>query len=282
MRGFGRATRAAGVPGRSELGLRIVSGVVMALVALAAAWIGGTLFALFWLAAGLAISSEWCAMTGIRPRGRAAAFAGAGLAGLTIAHLAGLGLGIDLAVAGLTCVALALAARASRDRAWSLAGFLYAASVAIVPVVMRDRYGIAAILWMFAAVWTTDIAAFFVGRRLGGPRLWPAVSPNKTWSGFAGGLAGGTVAATAIVVGGHTAWSVQAATLAGIVLVSAAASVTSQAGDLAESAMKRHFAVKDSGWIIPGHGGVMDRLDGFAALALVCGLALLGARLVER
>lgn len=276
------SARVAGEPARSELGLRIVSGVVMAAAALAAAWIGGTLFALFWLAAGLAVSSEWCAMTGIRPRGRVLALAGAGLVGLTIAHLAGYGLSVDLAVAGLACLAIALAARASRDRAWSLAGFAYAGSVALVPVVMRDRYGIAAILWMFAAVWTTDVAAYFVGRHLGGARLWPAVSPNKTWSGFAGGLAGGTVAATAIVVGSHTAWSVQVATLAGIVLVSAAASVTSQVGDLAESAMKRHFAVKDSGWIIPGHGGVMDRLDGFAALALVCGLALLGARLVER
>lgn len=277
-----RSARVAGEPARSELGLRIASGAVMAAAALATAWIGGPLFALFWLAAGLAVSSEWCAMAGIRPRGRVIALAGAGLAGLTIAHLGGYGLSVDLAVAGLACLAIALAARASRDRAWSLAGFVYAGSVALVPVVMRDRYGIAAILWMFAAVWTTDVAAYFVGRRLGGPRLWPAVSPNKTWSGFAGGLAGGTVAATAIVVGSHTAWSVQAATLAGIVLVSAAASVTSQVGDLAESAMKRHFTVKDSGWIIPGHGGAMDRLDGFAALALVCGLALLGARLVER
>lgn len=282
MRGIGRASRAGGEPGRSELGLRIVSGLVMAAAALSAAWVGGTVFALFWLAAGLAVSAEWTAMTGIRPRGRVLAIAGSGLAGLAVAHLAGFGLAVDLAVAGLACLAISAAVRGPGARVWSLAGFVYAASVAVVPVVMRDRYGMAAVLWMFAAVWTTDVAAFFVGRRFGGPRLWPAVSPKKTWSGFAGGLVGGTVTATAIVVGSHTAWSVQAAALVGIVLVSAAASVTSQIGDLAESAMKRHFAVKDSGWIIPGHGGVMDRLDGFAALALVCGLALLGARLVER
>ena len=280
MRGSGRAARAAGEPGRSELGLRIVSGLVMAAAALGVTWIGGTLFALFWLAAGLAVSAEWGAMTGIRPRGRLVA--GAGLTGLTIAHVAELGLGADLVIAGMTSLALAVAARDPGDRAWSLAGFLYAASVAIVPTVMRDRYGIPAILWMFAAVWTSDIAAFFAGRRFGGPRLWPAVSPRKTWSGFVGGLLGGTAAATAVVVASHTAGSVPAAVLVGIILVSAAASVTSQIGDLAESAMKRHFAVKDSGWIIPGHGGVMDRLDGFAALALVCGFALLGARLVER
>ncbi len=279
MRGSGRV---AAAPGRSELGLRIVSGLVMAAVALAVAWIGGALFALFWLAAGLAVSAEWVAMTGTQPRGRVVAIAGTGLACLTIAHLAELGLTADLAVAGSACLAIAVAARGPVDRAWSLSGFVYAASVTIVPVVMRDRYGIAAVLWMFAAVWTTDVAAFFVGRRLGGPRLWPAVSPRKTWSGFAGGLIGGTAAATAVVTASQTAESVPAAILAGIVLVSAAASVTSQIGDLAESAMKRHFAVKDSGWIIPGHGGVMDRLDGFAALALVCGIALLGARLVER
>lgn len=254
----------------------------MAAVALAVAWIGGTLFALFWLSAGLAVSAEWGAMTGIRPRGRVSVLAGVGLACLTISHLAELGLGADLAVAGLTGLTLAVATRGLRDRAWSLAGFVYAASVAIVPVVMRDRYGLTAILWMFAAVWTTDVAAFFAGRRFGGPRLWPSVSPRKTWSGFLGGLLGGTAAATAIVVASHMSGSVPAAILAGIVLVSAGASVTSQIGDLAESAMKRRFAVKDSGWIIPGHGGVMDRLDGFAAVALVCGLALLGARLVER
>ncbi len=282
MRGPGRIGRVAGAPGRSELGLRVVSGLVMAAVALVVTWLGGTVFALFWLAAGLAVSAEWVAMTGIHPRGRVVVLAGLGLGCLTIAQLAELGLLVDLAVAGLTCFAGVIVAQRPGDRAWTLAGFVYAASVAIVPVVMRDRYGIAAILWMFAAVWTTDVAAFFVGRRFGGPRLWPSVSPKKTWSGFAGGLMGGTAAATAVVVANHTTGSVPAAILAGIMLVSATASVTSQIGDLFESAMKRRFAVKDSGWIIPGHGGVMDRLDGFAALALVCGLALLGARLVER
>jgi phosphatidate cytidylyltransferase len=117
-------------------------------------------------------------------------------------------------------------------------------------------------------VWTTDTAAYFVGRTVGGPKLWPRVSPKKTWSG----AIGGTLAATALgaVVIQHSTTTA----LVPIVVVGVVLSVVSQAGDLFESAVKRQFGVKDASNLIPGHGGVMDRLDGFLFAAVAA--ALLG------
>ena len=123
---------------------------------------------------------------------------------------------------------------------------------------------------MFAVVWATDIAAYFVGRAVGGPKLAPRLSPNKTWSGSIGGLAGAVLAAVLVVhfggVGGMPA----------AIVVAMALSTVAQIGDLAESAIKRRFGVKDASSLIPGHGGLMDRLDGFVAaavLACLIGLA---------
>jgi phosphatidate cytidylyltransferase len=162
---------------------------------------------------------------------------------------------------------------------WMAAGFAYAAVIAIVPPWVREhpRLGIVAILWMFAVVWFTDIAAYFSGRALGGPKLWPAVSPKKTWSGFLGGLAAAILAGAAVaVIASGFGWK-PPVSLTVVVLVSAVASILSQLGDLGESALKRRFGAKDSGRLIPGHGGVMDRLDGFWAVAALMGVALAGA-----
>jgi phosphatidate cytidylyltransferase len=134
---------------------------------------------------------------------------------------------------------------------------------------------------MFGVVWTTDIAAYFTGRALRGPKLAPAISPNKTWSGFVGGLIGATLVGVLVVhVGRRFGAEVQIGLVA-VAIGSALASVTSQLGDLAESGLKRRFGAKDSGHLIPGHGGAMDRLDGFAAVALLCGVALAGSRLAR-
>jgi phosphatidate cytidylyltransferase len=161
---------------------------------------------------------------------------------------------------------------------WMAFGFAYAAVIAIVPPLVREhpRLGIAAILWMFAVVWFTDIAAYFTGRALGGPKLWPAVSPKKTWSGFLGGLAAATAAGAAVaLIAARLGWNAPVS-LGAVIFLSAAASVLSQLGDLGESALKRRFGAKDSGRIIPGHGGVLDRLDGFWAVAALMGVVLAG------
>jgi phosphatidate cytidylyltransferase len=130
--------------------------------------------------------------------------------------------------------------------------------------------GLAVILWLFAVVWGTDTCAYFTGRALGGPKLWPRVSPKKTWSGAIGGLIGGAVLGLIVL------WLAGIAVKWPHLLLSLAFSVATQGGDLFESSLKRRYDVKDAGSIIPGHGGVMDRLDGFifaAVLAAICGVA---------
>jgi len=148
---------------------------------------------------------------------------------------------------------------------WVVAGLAYASVIVIVPLVMRaePQWGLAALLWLFAVVWITDIMAFACGRLIGGPKLWPRLSPKKTWSGFVGGVVCGTAASTAVAA------YAGAPTLAPVVAIGFVAGVATQLGDLFESALKRQFGVKDTGKIIPGHGGMMDRLDGFAAACAV-------------
>lgn len=267
----------------SELRLRILSSIVLGAVALLSVWAGGWLLAAVWLGAALAFALEWQAMAQVAPRGPLAVTTTLGLAGAQAAAGMGSVPAFGLAI-GAAALALLLLARTGRDRAWALAGFAYAAPVALVPVLLRGAggAGLAAIVWIFAIVWTTDIVAYFVGRAVGGPKLWPAVSPKKTWSGFAGGLLGAMLAGLLVaqVAGREGVGLVPGALWVGA--ASALASVASQFGDLGESAMKRRFGVKDSGRLIPGHGGFMDRLDGFAAVAALVGAILVGGALLGR
>jgi phosphatidate cytidylyltransferase len=243
-------------------------------------WIGGIAFLLFWFAAGIAIAFEWIAVTRSEPRALLCAVAGAALAALFVGYHLNLGYPALIAIAVVALLATAFIADGA-GRSWALAALPCAAVVAIVPVIIRDRpeFGAGVVLWMFAVVWATDVAAYFTGRYFGGPKLCPSISPKKTWSGFLGGLIAATLGGTLV------AYLAPASGLpfglAAVALASALASVASQLGDLAESALKRRFGAKDSGRLIPGHGGVMDRLDGFAAVALLCGLALAGSRLAR-
>ena len=143
---------------------------------------------------------------------------------------------------------------------WLAAGIPYALLTAAAAIAIRSSpdFGLVAILWLFATVWITDIAAYFAGRLIGGPKLWPAVSPKKTWSGAIGGVIGGALTGAALLK------LIYVPVGPGIILFGIAIAVSAEAGDLFESWMKRHFGVKDSSNLIPGHGGVMDRLDGFS------------------
>jgi phosphatidate cytidylyltransferase len=134
----------------------------------------------------------------------------------------------------------------------------------LAPLLLRDdeAYGLLAIGLLFSIVWTTDIVAYFVGRAVGGPKLCPAISPKKTWSGAVGGTLGAMAVAVAVTQYFGLANGIAIASVA-LVL-----SVLSQGGDLLESWVKRRFGAKDASQLIPGHGGVMDRLDGFWAAAL--------------
>jgi phosphatidate cytidylyltransferase len=266
-----------------ELATRVFSALLLAILALAAAYLGGPLLALFWLAAGLGVLVEWLTMTKVEPKRVLVPFLCAALVFLTIIDLASAGMALALLGAAVAIGSCLLLGRAAGDRTWAAAGFAYAAVISLVPPAVRHQpdTGLAWLLWMFAVVWTTDVVAYFVGRRFGGPKLWPRMSPKKTWSGFAGGLLGGTLAGCAIIQLALGEWD-ERPDWAVVAAVSALASVASQLGDLGESALKRRFDVKDSGHVIPGHGGVMDRVDGFWAVAALAGLWLLLTHLMPR
>ena len=153
-------------------------------------------------------------------------------------------------------------------REHTIAGLAYAGTVALAPVALRrdPEYGLVALLFLMAVVWASDIGAFFAGRLIGGPKLAPVVSPNKTWSGAVGGTLG------AVAAGGAVAAAAGLVNSLAVVCLALLLSVVSQAGDLFESGVKRRFGVKDSSRLIPGHGGLMDRLDGFLAAAGAAGL----------
>ena len=254
---------------------RIRSGLVLATVALAATVVGGWLFVVLILAAVVVMAGEWSRLATEVPAPRtllvAATAAIPALAVLTLALgrplLAG---GILLAGAVLLAVvgALALGWRPLR----AAGGVLYVGLPALALVWLRGEVpgGLQHLIWLFLVIWATDICAYLVGRSVGGPKLAPTISPGKTWSGLMGGVAGaGLVGALAATGLGAGHWFAAA--------VGACLAVIGQAGDLFESSLKRRAGVKDSGHLIPGHGGLLDRIDGlvFAAPAFA-GLVWLG------
>lgn len=249
---------------RNEMLVRIASATILAGISLAAAWFGGWAAALAVSAAVIVVQLEWIGLTADRPVPTVAFTA------MVVVGLALLTAGYAVAAVGL-CVLAVIAAAVIAREPWRPAGVAYTAMLGLGLLLLRNapEDGLAAVLLVFAVVWGTDTGAFFVGRTLGGPKLWPRVSPKKTWSGAIGGL----VLGVAIGLG--------VAALAGVpvtpvlALVCALLSVSAQAGDLAESAVKRHFGAKDAGIIVPGHGGLMDRVDGLvfaATTAVIVGL----------
>jgi phosphatidate cytidylyltransferase len=160
---------------------------------------------------------------------------------------------------------------------WAAGGVLYGGGLALAPITLRSdvQRGFTALLFLFAVVWTTDIVAYFVGRALGGPKLAPSISPNKTWSG---GI-GGTAAAVVVAVG--LGFATHLGALGMIAVLAAALSMIGQIGDLFESALKRRFGAKDSSNLIPGHGGLMDRLDAFLVAAVLAAIIGIGRGGIE-
>ena len=241
-----------------ELGKRIASGIAMAALAVGAVVLGGWPFVLFWAAAAVGIFWEWSAIVA----GGAVVVRVVGIVALImVAVAAGAGQIFAASMVLVAGVAAGAAACPPSRRGWGAAGVAYAGVLSIAPVVLRrdQEFGLLAILFLFAVVWSTDILGYFVGRSIGGARLAPRISPKKTWSGACGGALGALVAGIAVVhVAGTTAQLPAAC-------VAFALSIASQAGDLFESAVKRRFGVKDASHVIPGHGGLMDRLDGFIA-----------------
>lgn len=261
---------------RSELRTRIVSAAILAPVALAAELLGGIAFATLVTVMAAIGFWEW---TAISRADRPAWARGLGLACL-VAGMLSLELWSAGAGAALVAIPAAMALAAGvRERSfrWMGLGLLYVAVPSAGLIVLRqaEPFGWAAILYVLFIVWATDIAAYFGGRAFGGPKLWPRVSPKKTWSGALSGLAAAVAAGAATAGLTMGSGNVRAGLALAVPL-----SVAAQAGDFLESSVKRRFDVKDSGRAIPGHGGVLDRVDGLfgaAALAWIVALAGLGS-----
>lgn len=255
----------------SNLGLRIASAVVIAPAAVGAAWIGGWPY-LVLIAVGVALLSlEWGGMSApVAPTRVSAAVTAAVLAGVFLAYQ-----DQDLlawTAAALGALAAALVARGVAERPADAAfGVVYIAPAAICLVWLRaTEQGHWWMMTLFAATWAADIGAFAVGSLLKGPKLWPRFSPNKTWSGFVGGLA-----ASALAGFGMAFFSVFQLNLVAAALVGLSVGLATMAGDLWESMLKRRFGVKDSGDLIPGHGGLLDRVDGLMFAVVVMALVRL-------
>lgn len=257
-------------PGRSNLALRIVSALVLAPVALGVAWLGGSLFALFWGAVAVIVLWEWVKLVAGPGQKQtysvgATALAAGAVVGWLHRPIAA------LLLIGLGALAAAIFAPRTR-RIWITAGIAYAGVMLLAPILLRDDpdFGLLSLMLLFAVVWTTDVLAYFGGRAFGGPKLCPSISPKKTWSGAITGTFAGTAAGVLVAYGFGTFNWIAIGAIAFIL------SVVSQLGDLLESSIKRRFGAKDAGQLIPGHGGVMDRLDGFwAAVLAACLIGIL-------
>jgi phosphatidate cytidylyltransferase len=242
---------------------RVLSGVVMIALALAATWVGGPAFLAFWGLAAIGVAWEWQRLIG---GGRLWVRVAACVLGLVAAAPWALYGHARISLAMLIAAGAAAGAAADADRRIPAGvGALYAGAAMLAPALLRGSptQGLAAMLWLYAIVWGTDIGAYFGGRTVGGPKLWPAISPGKTWSGA---LIGAVVSSSmgALVAALSVPGGVRLVPLFELGLVTSA---LSQAGDLFESALKRRAGVKDSSRLIPGHGGLMDRLDGFIVAA---------------
>ncbi len=246
-----------------ELGKRIVSGIAIGAVALALTYWSVTTFAVLMFVIGAAMSWEWGRMVrGAMPDTGLivqilAVFLAAVLSATDMA-----GLGIAATIIGSIAVA-ALAFGAGRAQL-SGAGVLYAALPVVALGWLRgdEPLGFHATLLVLVSVIVTDIAAYTSGRTIGGPKLWPSVSPNKTWSGLIGGVA------AAALAGALFSWALGTGSPRWLAILGFVLGVVAQGGDLAESALKRHFGIKDSSDLIPGHGGVMDRMDGIVTASV--------------
>jgi len=255
------APAAASSSDSRNLVMRVAVAAVLIPFAVAIAYAGGWLWSALVTLAAIGLFVEWLAIVGLAGATRAMV---PGVAALVIAGLCLAMNRLDAALVVLGSGLLAVASIAPERRNWAAAGFLYAAAAQIGSVLLRldPVKGFTALMFVLLIVWVTDSGGYFAGRGIGGPKLWPRVSPKKTWAGAIGGLA-----ASLAVAAGFAAFDL--GRIGPLLLLSGVLSTVSQLGDLFESAVKRRFGVKDSSHIIPGHGGLMDRLDGFAAAVVV-------------
>lgn len=246
--------------------MRVAAAALMVPLALMFVFAGGWLWVLLVTAIAVGLFYEWHEI--VNPVRNPRTFA----AGVIALELIGLALWFGwggVAWAALILGTTLIAFLATEQKRWITGGFIYAAAALIASAMVRldGAMGFYALMFTLLVVWASDIGGYFAGRAIGGPKLWPRVSPNKTWAGSIGAL---ILSALVAVVVAWLGWG----RLVPLIVLALAMSVVAQLGDLFESAVKRRFGVKDSSQIIPGHGGLMDRLDGFVAAIVF--VALIG------
>jgi phosphatidate cytidylyltransferase len=258
------AAAAATERGSRNLLMRVIAALILAPAAIAIAWAGGWPWAGLVTMAAIGLFVEWLIIVGA---GRNAGVIATGTAALS---LSGFCLASGQIEAALVTVALGVVSVgffSPGRRAWGAAGFCYAAAALVASIVLRldASAGLVALILVLLIVWVTDIGGYFAGRGIGGPKLWPRVSPKKTWAGAIGGFIASLAIAAVFA-------SLGFGKMGPLLLLGAVLSIASQLGDLFESAVKRRFGVKDSSQLIPGHGGLLDRLDGFVAAIVLAAL----------
>ena len=260
----GEAARAAVEKPSRNLVMRVIVAAVLAPLAIGIAYVGGV----FWIAlvtlAVIGLYVEWLMVIGLAREMRVVA---CGIVALAIAGVC-LAMGrIEIALVILGIGLLATPLIAPERRNWVAAGFLYAAAAQTASILVRfdAAKGFVALMFVLLVVWVTDSGGYFAGRGIGGPKLWPRVSPKKTWAGAIGGFAAGLIVAACFA-------ALDLGRTGPLLLLGGMLSIVSQLGDLFESAVKRRFGVKDSSHVIPGHGGLLDRLDGFVAAVVVAAI----------
>jgi phosphatidate cytidylyltransferase len=260
-------TETTSTPSARNLWLRVASAAVLAPLAIGAAWLGSWPFTLFWGLAAIAVWWEWIGL--VEPSGRNVLLA-TGICALVLQAVLFETGNLSIAIMIVALGVLAGIVTAGRRAPAVASGLIYASALLMAAAVVRSdlKYGFAAILFLYAVVWGTDIGGYFAGRAFGGPKLAPAISPKKTWSG----AIGGTVVAITAAIAVAEMFAIRNPVMVGIVAL--VLSAASQCGDLFESWLKRRFDAKDASGLIPGHGGVMDRLDGF--IFAVTAAALIG------
>ena len=255
---------------RSSLKLRFLSSVVLAPLPIVAIWFGSPWLPMLTTAAAGVMAWEWGRLCHAgRSQASAAVLVGAVSGAVAAAALAGIGVGVGFTLVGAAIVYWTASRSRHREPHWIAFGVLWVAlpCVLFLWLARAEGAGRGTLLWIFAIVWATDIGAYAIGRRIGGPRLAPRWSPRKTWAGLFGG------ALCAALAGWATAGVLGISPVLPLVLASAGLAIVEQFGDLAESVAKRRFGVKDTSGLIPGHGGLLDRLDGL--LAVIPAVALL-------
>jgi phosphatidate cytidylyltransferase len=255
-----------------NLRLRILSSLVLAPITLGAVWFGGWFYDFAVLAVGIQALREWVLLIDPPHRPTLASYRIKTVFFLALIVIIGLGIAVSLSIAILTIAIFSAAlflrvGRAERLRAlWFAGGLPYIAGGCLALIYLRGLYpfGQGILFFLLATVWGTDIGAYFTGRTLGGPKLAPVISPNKTWSGLCGGM----VLAALLGYGVARFMSLPHQTASAV--LAAIMAIVAQTGDLFESVAKRQSGVKESGHLIPGHGGILDRIDGlvFAAIFL--------------